>query len=166
MNERFNSEVSLGRVPPVWVPDSYSSTCQECHVKFTFIIRKHHCRACGRLLCSYCSRFQEPLEYLGWNPSRVCGVCHEHFQKPKPRNGQPRRIRKTKSLNDFAHASESVYSKSRALLNMDEDDSDIRKKYGIGQFDDIENVIDSDDEDEVVDGVTLDQFVCIFIYFY
>ena len=108
MNERCNSEVSLGRVPPVWVPDSHSSTCQECHAKFTFIIRKHHCRACGRLLCSYCSRFQEPLEYLSWNPSRVCGVCHEHFQRPKPRNDRLRRIRKTKSLNDFDELKENI----------------------------------------------------------
>ena len=108
MNERSNSEVSLGlgRVRPVWVPDESSARCQECEVKFTFIIRKHHCRACGRLLCGDCTRYQEPLEYLGWRLSRVCIVCHNKLQKPPPRGRGP--MRKTKSLNDFDELKENI----------------------------------------------------------
>ena len=39
MNERCRSEMSLGLIRPVWVPDTASDTCQECGVKFTFVIR-------------------------------------------------------------------------------------------------------------------------------
>ena len=31
--------MSLGLIRPMWVPDTASDTCQECGVKFTFVIR-------------------------------------------------------------------------------------------------------------------------------
>ena len=39
MNERCRSEMSLGLIRPVWVPDTASDSCQECGTKFTFVIR-------------------------------------------------------------------------------------------------------------------------------
>ena len=105
MNERSRSEMSLGLIRPVWVPDTASDTCQECGVKFTFVIRKHHCRACGRLLCNTCSSFKEPLEYLGGCQGRVCRVCHTSLRKPPALR---RNMRKTKSLNDFDELKENI----------------------------------------------------------
>ena len=40
---------------PVWVPDAMSKECMICSVKFTAFVRKHHCRRCGRVICSTCS---------------------------------------------------------------------------------------------------------------
>ena len=40
---------------PVWVPDNAADACMECNAEFTFMRRRHHCRACGRLVCGVCS---------------------------------------------------------------------------------------------------------------
>ncbi|XP_071744052.1 rabankyrin-5 isoform X2 [Lepeophtheirus salmonis] len=50
--------------------------CQECSEKFGLTKRKHHCRHCGRLLCSKCSDKHMPiLKYNLPKPVRVCDVC-------------------------------------------------------------------------------------------
>ena len=105
MNERSRSQGSLGRSAPVWVPDTSSSTCQECRVKFSFVVRKHHCRACGRLLCGRCSQYQAALQYLGGTLGRVCQPCHREIQNNR---NKPKHIRRTKSLNDFDQMKENI----------------------------------------------------------
>ncbi|XP_055377542.1 rabankyrin-5 [Condylostylus longicornis] len=57
-------------------PWSESELCQECGTKFTLTMRKHHCRHCGRILCSKCSNNDVPIIKFGINkPVRVCAVC-------------------------------------------------------------------------------------------
>jgi hypothetical protein len=42
--------------PPVtWIPDDDVAECMACSNKFTMLLRKHHCRLCGRVLCAKCS---------------------------------------------------------------------------------------------------------------
>ncbi|KAH7484657.1 putative phosphatidylinositol kinase L615 [Phytophthora ramorum] len=38
-----------------WVQDDAVFACFKCHTVFSLLIRKHHCRACGRIFCSACS---------------------------------------------------------------------------------------------------------------
>lgn len=61
---------------------STSELCQECGTKFNNItVRKHHCRHCGRMLCSRCSNNDVPIIKFGVNkPVRVCSVCFEVLQ--------------------------------------------------------------------------------------
>ncbi|KAG8238891.1 hypothetical protein J437_LFUL015176 [Ladona fulva] len=55
--------------------------CLECGAKFGLTIRKHHCRHCGRILCSRCSDRDVPILKFGLNkPVRVCGVCFDVLQ--------------------------------------------------------------------------------------
>ncbi|XP_020803164.1 rabankyrin-5-like isoform X2 [Drosophila serrata] len=57
-------------------PWSESDLCQECNIKLTITMRKHHCRHCGRVLCSKCSSNEVPILKFGINkPVRVCSVC-------------------------------------------------------------------------------------------
>ena len=44
-----SGESCLGKVPPIWVPDSVATHCMNCGVKFSVIKRRHHCRACGKV---------------------------------------------------------------------------------------------------------------------
>ena len=38
-----------------WIEDDAVNQCYNCLVEFTWYIRRHHCRSCGRIFCSECS---------------------------------------------------------------------------------------------------------------
>ncbi|KAI6785710.1 uncharacterized protein J7T54_006049 [Emericellopsis cladophorae] len=76
---RRPSQASIGRVPPSptlphsrsrphtggrspsdyiaprWQPDAEVTYCPICQTQFSFFVRKHHCRKCGRVVCNACS---------------------------------------------------------------------------------------------------------------
>lgn len=58
-----------------WIPDSDVSECQTCMKSFSFLVRKHHCRLCGRVVCGECSRYRMVLERTN-KPVRVCRTCY------------------------------------------------------------------------------------------
>ncbi|KAJ8981926.1 hypothetical protein NQ317_002096 [Molorchus minor] len=66
----------LGKEAPLWIPDSDAMTCLHCDMKFTVLKRRHHCRACGLVLCSKCCHLRFRLEYLDAE-ARVCNKCHD-----------------------------------------------------------------------------------------
>ncbi|OIW34541.1 FYVE-domain-containing protein [Coniochaeta ligniaria NRRL 30616] len=51
---------------PRWQPDAEVTYCPICHTQFSFFIRKHHCRKCGRVVCDACSphRITIPYQYI------------------------------------------------------------------------------------------------------
>ncbi|XP_060533607.1 zinc finger FYVE domain-containing protein 9 [Cylas formicarius] len=70
----------LGREAPLWIPDSDASACLHCDTKFTMIKRRHHCRACGLVLCSKCCNLKFRLQYLDAE-ARVCQKCYAILNK-------------------------------------------------------------------------------------
>ncbi|XP_072754807.1 rabankyrin-5 [Anoplolepis gracilipes] len=59
-------------------PWSDKDCCLECGTKFSLTMRKHHCRHCGRILCSKCSGQDVPILKFGLNkPVRVCNICFD-----------------------------------------------------------------------------------------
>ncbi|CAI5743084.1 unnamed protein product [Hyaloperonospora brassicae] len=48
-----------------WVQDDAVCACFKCHTVFSLLVRKHHCRACGRIFCATCSsqRVVIPSDY-------------------------------------------------------------------------------------------------------
>ncbi|XP_076168170.1 smad anchor for receptor activation isoform X1 [Ptiloglossa arizonensis] len=77
----------LGKQPPFWVPDSDAPSCMFCDVKFTVIKRRHHCRACGKVLCNKCCNMKYKLEYQGNIDSRVCVSCYQLLTKAETEQG-------------------------------------------------------------------------------
>lgn len=64
------------RPPPAWVPDAEAPNCMGCQEPFTFVRRRHHCRACGKVFCNRCSNHLMPLPIFGLDrPVRVCNRC-------------------------------------------------------------------------------------------
>ncbi|OQS05604.1 myosin [Thraustotheca clavata] len=55
---------------------SIRKSCQSCHRNFNFLRRRHHCRFCGRVLCSKCSNYKRSLHVDGKNKSTFVRVCH------------------------------------------------------------------------------------------
>ncbi|KAK4236758.1 hypothetical protein C8A03DRAFT_45286 [Achaetomium macrosporum] len=53
------SEVVL----PRWQPDSEVTYCPFCGTQFSFFVRKHHCRKCGRVVCNSCSPHRITIPY-------------------------------------------------------------------------------------------------------
>lgn len=51
---------------PRWQPDGQATYCPICRTQFSFFIRKHHCRRCGRVVCNSCSphRIIIPHQYI------------------------------------------------------------------------------------------------------
>ncbi len=41
-----------------WILDESSRECLRCHREFSLMIRKHHCRVCGFLVCNSCRYFR------------------------------------------------------------------------------------------------------------
>lgn len=74
-NQPLESHAQLGKVPPYWIPDNMTNNCMQCNQKFSLIKRRHHCRACGQLLCSNCCCLKAKLEYMGEVEARICIQC-------------------------------------------------------------------------------------------
>ncbi|CAD5216554.1 unnamed protein product [Bursaphelenchus xylophilus] len=72
------SELQLGKVKPNWIKDEEYKKCMICLSKFTIVNRRHHCRCCGRVLCSECCSIRRKLDYMEENEKaqRVCQPCN------------------------------------------------------------------------------------------
>jgi hypothetical protein len=58
-----------------WKPDGIVLQCENCKKKFSLLTRKHHCRRCGRILCSGCSAAQVRFVRGSQKAKRVCEAC-------------------------------------------------------------------------------------------
>lgn len=82
---------------PQWERDEEARDCRGCGRHFTFFLRKHHCRRCGRIFCDSCSSKRAQLRLAeivvdpsmsstaaseALTPTRVCNGCHAELQLP------------------------------------------------------------------------------------
>ncbi|CAG8446200.1 28263_t:CDS:10 [Dentiscutata erythropus] len=47
--DSYNNRIVDNYHAPVWIPDSKADRCMNCSEEFTLFLRKHHCRACGKV---------------------------------------------------------------------------------------------------------------------
>uniref|UniRef100_A0A8C4VZB3 FYVE, RhoGEF and PH domain containing 5 n=1 Tax=Gopherus evgoodei TaxID=1825980 RepID=A0A8C4VZB3_9SAUR len=73
--------ISLGERPPTLVPVSHVMMCMNCGSDFTLTLRRHHCHACGKIVCRNCSRNKHPLTYLKDRLAKVCDGCYSELRK-------------------------------------------------------------------------------------
>lgn len=68
----------------VWVPDNEANVCMHCKkTQFTMIIRRHHCRNCGAVVCGPCSSKKFLLPQQSSKPVRVCLDCYDSLSQSK-----------------------------------------------------------------------------------
>uniref|UniRef100_A0A8C0ERH3 Zinc finger FYVE domain-containing protein 26 n=1 Tax=Bubo bubo TaxID=30461 RepID=A0A8C0ERH3_BUBBB len=76
-----------------WIPDDTEMICMVCKTeRFTMFNRRHHCRRCGRLVCSSCSTKKMAVEACRENLSRVCDQCYSYYNRehlPGLNTGEP-----------------------------------------------------------------------------
>ncbi|GFU28962.1 FYVE and coiled-coil domain-containing protein 1 [Nephila pilipes] len=79
MNDRLRYLHKI-QIDDRWVNDHEVTECLGCRSQFSFLLRKHHCRQCGRIFCHSCSN-----NWL-WTPAsrrqiRVCNECYmQHIE--------------------------------------------------------------------------------------
>lgn len=61
-----------------WVGDESSAACLACYGKFSMMVRRHHCRLCGMLVCFKCSNKNYKL---GNDSLRTCDACFNILRK-------------------------------------------------------------------------------------
>ncbi|KAH0618779.1 hypothetical protein JD844_018244 [Phrynosoma platyrhinos] len=67
----------LGTRAPQWIRDKLVTMCMRCKDPFNAITRRrHHCRACGYVVCGRCSNYKTELQYDKNGPKRVCMECY------------------------------------------------------------------------------------------
>ncbi|XP_022084597.1 LOW QUALITY PROTEIN: FYVE and coiled-coil domain-containing protein 1-like [Acanthaster planci] len=67
-----------------WIDDSEVTQCMQCHVEFSLIVRRHHCRLCGRIFCTKCANCYVSAAHSR-KKSRVCEQCfviHQQANEP------------------------------------------------------------------------------------
>ncbi|KAJ0964854.1 hypothetical protein J5N97_025992 [Dioscorea zingiberensis] len=77
----------LDAEPPKWLADSTSSACMLCSVRFHPIMcSRHHCRFCGGIFCSECSKGRSllPPKFRTADPQRVCDACSIRLEFAQP----------------------------------------------------------------------------------
>ncbi|XP_039220468.1 FYVE, RhoGEF and PH domain-containing protein 5 isoform X2 [Crotalus tigris] len=72
--------MSLGERPPTLVPVSHVMMCMSCGCDFKLTLRRHHCHACGKIICRNCSRNKYPLKYLKDRLAKVCDGCYTELK--------------------------------------------------------------------------------------
>ncbi|KAM4612575.1 FYVE, RhoGEF and PH domain-containing protein 5 isoform 2-T2 [Polymixia lowei] len=73
--------MALGEAAPVLVPVSHVMMCMNCTSDFSLTLRRHHCNACGKVVCRSCSRNRYPLKYLKDRVVKVCDHCYAELRK-------------------------------------------------------------------------------------
>ncbi|KAE9553156.1 hypothetical protein FO519_003635 [Halicephalobus sp. NKZ332] len=65
----------------LWITDDDATMCmmQECSKHFNLIIRRHHCRKCGYVICNGCSG-KAPIRTSKFESDRVCSSCYDEIQ--------------------------------------------------------------------------------------
>ncbi|KAH0785147.1 pleckstrin domain-containing family F member 2 [Histomonas meleagridis] len=78
-NARANSESPPSdlRMAPIWIPDNEAPNCMICHTQFTMFLRRHHCRACGYVVCKNCLTHKVIMP--GISETKQVPVCEACF---------------------------------------------------------------------------------------
>ncbi|XP_036977459.1 FYVE, RhoGEF and PH domain-containing protein 4-like isoform X3 [Acanthopagrus latus] len=84
----------LGRRAPRWIRDNEVTLCMKCQEPFNALTRRrHHCRACGCVVCWKCSDNKVALEYDGNKLNKVCKACYSILtQRGERVEGKKRRM--------------------------------------------------------------------------
>ncbi|KAG7521356.1 FYVE, and PH domain-containing 1 isoform X1 [Solea senegalensis] len=69
--------VELGKRAPTPIRENEVTLCMKCQEPFNSITkRRHHCKACGHVVCGKCSEFRARLSYDNNRANRVCVDCY------------------------------------------------------------------------------------------
>eukprot|EP00475_Leptophrys_vorax_P030095 TRINITY_DN4480_c1_g1_i3.p1 TRINITY_DN4480_c1_g1~~TRINITY_DN4480_c1_g1_i3.p1 ORF type:complete len:435 (-),score=120.38 TRINITY_DN4480_c1_g1_i3:223-1527(-) len=146
------SQAESGEAAPLWTPDKNSKNCEVDQKPFSLVNRRHHCRRCGRLVCSSCSKARMRV---GANEKvRVCDICVTELkdkgtETPSSRYGKAQRVKIFKGgIEDELAGALSRMNESKASIYDSDDDSKSSKPNFTRPSSKAEGDSDTDDDDE------------------
>lgn len=74
-------EICLGENAPPLMSVSQVTACMNCPSHFSLTNRRHHCHACGKVVCKDCCRNKFPLKYMKNRRAKVCDYCYTELCK-------------------------------------------------------------------------------------
>lgn len=93
LSRAASETLSLEEIGPVtgapttahWKPDESAKGCYVCKVTFGWLLRRHHCRRCGNVVCYAHVRNVIPLDqnariHPEGHRSKSCDPCHEEYK--------------------------------------------------------------------------------------
>lgn len=63
-----------------WLGDTEANHCHDCKREFSWMVRRHHCRICGRVFCYYCCNNYVLIKHSG-KKERCCRACFRKFSE-------------------------------------------------------------------------------------
>lgn len=90
-----------------WIPNEVSPVCMRCTNKFSVAQRRHHCRKCGFVVCSTCSKKRAVIRNI--HPTkclRVCTMCHSSLTGMEAEAEDTARQRGNSTEEDYIESSE------------------------------------------------------------
>jgi len=89
MGQCLSPAVALPRLDVIqhtsWVNDEDRFSCHICNKRFSMFKRKHHCRACGEVICNSCSLYHR----IQSRSMRVCVSCVAFHSLDSPTSTAP-----------------------------------------------------------------------------
>uniref|UniRef100_A0A3P9P9K8 FYVE, RhoGEF and PH domain containing 1 n=1 Tax=Poecilia reticulata TaxID=8081 RepID=A0A3P9P9K8_POERE len=81
--------MELGKRAPTPIREKEVTLCMKCQEPFNSITkRRHHCKACGHVVCGKCSEFRARLSYDNNRTNRVCVDCYVTLVGASPSPGK------------------------------------------------------------------------------
>lgn len=133
----------ISSIDMLWERNDNVLDCRRCHKQFNFIIRRHHCRKCGQIVCDTCStqRVYLPptdiiqpynipihdLHILSMQPQRICDSCD--IVKKKSNNAMLECPVCTKNLTEYNTIKEQEQHVQACLTNGPSSSSNIGIRF-------------------------------------
>ncbi|TRY93490.1 hypothetical protein DNTS_011703 [Danionella cerebrum] len=98
----------LGKRAPTPIREKEVTLCMKCQEPFNSITkRRHHCKACGHVVCGKCSEFRARLLYDNNRANRVCIDCYTTLVGVPPSPA---------SLSTSTHRRRSILEKQASVV--------------------------------------------------
>ncbi|XP_013390207.1 FYVE and coiled-coil domain-containing protein 1 isoform X2 [Lingula anatina] len=98
-----------------WMDDSTVAHCLGCKSQFSLMLRKHHCRLCGRIFCWKCSDNWLDTPHSK-QKARVCNGCYIEYQEVRDKH-QNTSLIEEESDSEVDQTEDFRKSRSRELDN-------------------------------------------------
>ncbi|TDH69290.1 hypothetical protein CCR75_005013 [Bremia lactucae] len=113
-NTRSSRAVALPRLDVIqhtsWVNDEDRFSCHICNKRFSIFKRKHHCRACGEVICNSCSLYHR----IQSRSMRVCVSCVAFHSLDSPTSAGSTGLLRTGGVSPFSSNSSRKTSNGSA----------------------------------------------------